>query len=235
MFIIVIFGTKCLKYIFLMFQRYLRHIERQNDFWTKENANNKFLSKIWECWTDMHLRIVKLESGSQQLPVMKKKIILFIKVRKTKVFIQITVCQIITRLHHPELKLGASTINKRKDLCIPYTTRKNNILIKKSQKIQLSDLKCAILNKYAFESRKFKGGICCCGHLAVTYGGELLYLWIFSLLSPPNNFVERELPFPLGFKSRTHTSSYWLSCGESRGNDNVRRSRWTIAPNPEVQ
>ena len=28
--------------------------------------------------------------------------------------------------------------------------------------------------------RKFKGGICCGGHLAVTYGGELLYLQIFS-------------------------------------------------------
>ena len=29
------------------------------------------------------------------------------------------------------------------------------------------------------EQKKFKGGICCGGHLAVTYGGELLYLWIF--------------------------------------------------------
>ena len=28
--------------------------------------------------------------------------------------------------------------------------------------------------------RKFKGGICCGGHLAITYGGELLYLQIFS-------------------------------------------------------
>ena len=27
-----------------------------------------------------------------------------------------------------------------------------------------------------FEPRKFKGGICCGGHLAITYGGELLYL-----------------------------------------------------------
>ena len=30
------------------------------------------------------------------------------------------------------------------------------------------------------KSRKFKGGIFCDGHLAVTYGGELLYLRIFS-------------------------------------------------------
>ena len=33
---------------------------------------------------------------------------------------------------------------------------------------------------FVYKSRKFKGGICCGGHLAVTYGGELLYLWIFS-------------------------------------------------------
>ena len=52
----------------------MRHIERQNDFWTK-NANNIFLSKIWKCWTDVHLRIVKLESGGQQLPVLKKKLL----------------------------------------------------------------------------------------------------------------------------------------------------------------
>ena len=31
-----------------------------------------------------------------------------------------------------------------------------------------------------FMSRKFKGEICCGGHLTVTYGGELLYLRIFS-------------------------------------------------------
>ena len=35
--------------------------------------------------------------------------------------------------------------------------------------------------------RKFKGEICFCGHLAVTCGGELLYLRIFSSLSQPNN------------------------------------------------
>ena len=33
--------------------------------------------------------------------------------------------------------------------------------------------------------RKFKGGICYGGHFAITYGGELLYLWIFSY---PSNY-----------------------------------------------
>ena len=51
----------------------MRHIERQNDFCTK-NANNRFLSKIREYWIDVCLRIVKLESGGQQLPVTKKNL-----------------------------------------------------------------------------------------------------------------------------------------------------------------
>ena len=42
---------------------------------------------------------------------------------------------------------------------------------------------------YLFTPRKFKEGICCGGHLAVTYGGELLYLRIFLKLNPPSNFV----------------------------------------------
>ena len=48
------------------------HIERQNDFCTK-NANNRFLSKIREYWIDVRLRIVTSELGGQQLPVTKKK------------------------------------------------------------------------------------------------------------------------------------------------------------------
>ena len=56
-----------------MLYRKMRHIERQNDFCTK-NANNRFLSKIRECWIDVRLRIVKLESGGQQLPVTKKNL-----------------------------------------------------------------------------------------------------------------------------------------------------------------
>ena len=50
----------------------MRHIQRKNDFWTK-NANNRCLSKSKNIyWTDVHLCIVKLESGGQQLPVTKK-------------------------------------------------------------------------------------------------------------------------------------------------------------------
>ena len=51
----------------------MRHIERLNDFCTK-NANNRFLSKIREYWIDVRLRIVKLESGGQQLPVTKENL-----------------------------------------------------------------------------------------------------------------------------------------------------------------
>ena len=50
----------------------MRHIERQNDFCTK-NAN-RFLSKIREYWIDVRLRIVKLESGGQQLPATEKNL-----------------------------------------------------------------------------------------------------------------------------------------------------------------
>ena len=51
----------------------MRHIERQNDFCTK-NANDRFLSKIREYWIDVRLCIVKLESGGQQLPVTEKSL-----------------------------------------------------------------------------------------------------------------------------------------------------------------
>ena len=65
----------------------------------------------------MHLRIVKLESGGQQLPVIKKnhsgnkfnleKSSFLLKVLKTYVFTQITECSIVTHLHYPELKSRA--------------------------------------------------------------------------------------------------------------------------------
>ena len=136
--IIVVFGQKCLLCIFIL-QRVcnmkcsavlncfwilwsklekrrlysqMRHIERQNDFCTK-NANNRFLSKNREYWIDVRLCIVKLESGGQQLPVSKKnlsrnifnleKSSLLLKVLKTYVFTQITECSIVTHLHHTEL------------------------------------------------------------------------------------------------------------------------------------
>ena len=38
------------------------------------------------------------------------------------------------------------------------------------------------------DPRKFKGGICCGGHLAVTYWGELLYLQIFFVAKPAKQF-----------------------------------------------
>ena len=55
-----------------------------------------------------------------------------------------------------KIKSLDSTINKRKNLCIPYTARKNDIFIKKSQKLSFLDLKCAIPNKYAYESRNIE-------------------------------------------------------------------------------
>ena len=51
------------------------------------------------------------------------------------------------------------------------------------------------------KARKYKGGICCRGHLAVTYGGELLYLQILLYLSPPSKY---ELPLLQAIKSCTH-------------------------------
>ena len=51
------------------------HTERQNVFWTK-NANNIFFIQNLKyngyTMIDVHLCIVKLESGGQQLPVIKK-------------------------------------------------------------------------------------------------------------------------------------------------------------------
>ena len=39
---------------------------------------------------------------------------------------------------------------------------------------------CVVLfSCFLFFPRKFKGGICCSGHLAITYEGEFLYLRIF--------------------------------------------------------
>ena len=52
-------------------------------------------------------------------------------------------------------------------------------------------------------TKEISRGICCGSHLAIMYGGEFLYLWIFSLLSLPNNLVKCELPFPRGLKSCT--------------------------------
>ena len=45
----------------------------------------------------------------------------------------------------------------------------------------------AFIQASGLKPRKFKGGICCGGHLVVTYGAELLYLRIFSFPSSVSN------------------------------------------------
>ena len=52
----------------------------------------------------------------------------------------------------------------------------------------------------------------------------VLLLWWYHLLVTVSSAtaLKRELPFPRGLKSRTHDR---LSSVESRGNDNMRRSR----------
>ena len=55
-----------------------------------------------------------------------------------------------------KIKSVFSTINKRKNLCIPHTARKNNYFYQKITKVQLFDLKCAILDRYANESRNME-------------------------------------------------------------------------------
>ena len=74
-------------------------------------------------------------------------------------------------------------------------------------------------NLFEFSQRKFKGGICCGSHLAVTYGGDLLYLQIF-------------LAFP-AWTQIIHAK--WLLRGESCDNSNMRSLRRMITPNPKVQ
>ena len=65
-------------------------------------------------------------------------------------------------------------------------------------------IQTGFLLKVNVDTRKFKGVISRSGHLAITYRSELLYLWIFSLLSPPSKFAQRVLPFSHGLKSCTH-------------------------------
>ena len=119
------------------------HIERQNDFCTK-NANNRFLSKIREYWIDVCLCIVKLESGGQQLLVTKKNLSRNIFNLEKSTFLLKVLKNICFYPNHRmrnsyafasfriKIKSLDSTTNKRKNLCIPYTARKNDIFIKKS-------------------------------------------------------------------------------------------------------
>ena len=82
-----------------------------------------------------------------------------IKILKTYVFTQITVMLNSYKFAFSriQIKSSDSTIKKRKkNLCTPYTARRNNIFIKKITKIQLFNLKCAILNRYTYESRNIE-------------------------------------------------------------------------------
>ena len=123
----------------------MRQIERQNDFCTK-NANNRFLFKIREYWIDVRLHMVKLESGGEQLPVTKKilsrnifnleKYSFFIKITKNICFYPNHKMLNSYAFASSRIKIKSldSTINKRKNLCIPYTARKKLIFLSKNHK-----------------------------------------------------------------------------------------------------
>ena len=63
--------------------------------------------------------------------------------------------------------------------CSLSVVYKNWCSIKTLNSVWNKVLKNIVLVITLLQSRKFKGEICCGGHLAVTYGGKLLYLWIF--------------------------------------------------------
>ena len=58
-----------------------------------------------------------------------------------------------------------------------------------------------------------------CGHLAITYGGELLYLRNFSLLSPPSNFLKHMLPFLCACK---HLGYHAVKEGNENENNHIK-------------
>ena len=86
----------------------------------------------------MYLHIGKLESGGQQLPVMKKNHpgnrfnlenpLFLLKVLKTYVFTQITECSIVTHFHHPELKSRAYIQPKTKENISAYPIQPEKII-----------------------------------------------------------------------------------------------------------
>ena len=116
----------------------------------------------------MHLRIVKLESGVQVLPVIKKilsgncfsldKSSFLIKSTKNIRFRpNLRMLNSYTfALYRIKITSLDSTINKRKNISAYPTARKHSIFIKKIAKIQLFGLKCTIHNRYAFESRNIE-------------------------------------------------------------------------------
>ena len=67
--------------------------------------------------------------------------------------------------------------------------------------------------------------------VAAILEGELLYLQIFSLLSPPRNIIQHVLAFSHGLKSCAYLAYCMVvTCGK----DNLHRPHWIIASNPEV-
>ena len=57
--------------------------------------------------------------------------------------------------------------------------------------------------KITYNQGNLKGEYVVAAILPSCMEASLFYLRIFSSLSPPNNFVKRELPFSSGLKSRT--------------------------------
>ena len=104
--------------------------------------------------------ICVLEAGGQKLPIIKKnlsansfnlrKSSFSSKVRKTYVVTKVTVCSIVTHLHHRELKSGALIQPETTETIPAYHNQAEKWYF--YQKIQLYGLKYAILNRYAFES-----------------------------------------------------------------------------------
>ena len=78
--------------------------------------------------------------------------------------------------------------------------------------------------------RKFKGGIGCDGHLAVTYVGRVIVPsdFFFANISSPSNFVQCVLPFWHGLKPSMHLGYHALKIIDAD------HAEWMITPNPEV-
>ena len=131
----------------------IRHLERQNDFWTKNAYNIFFIQnlKILDRCAVAHCKIGSRRSTatSYKVKMLRKYLtlknpgfffffllLLLLKVLKAYVFypnhrMLNSYTFVLSRI---KIKNVFSTINKWKNLCIPYTARKNKIFIKKSQK-----------------------------------------------------------------------------------------------------
>ena len=116
----------------------------------------------------MRLRIVILESGGQQLPVTKKNLSRNIfNLEKSSFFIKSTknICfypnhRILNSYAFASFRIKIksldSTINKRKKISAYHIQPEKMIFLSKNHKKQLFDQKCAILNRYVYESRNIE-------------------------------------------------------------------------------